>query len=133
MAPFAFWAFIALIFVVVHGPGRSPCLKCANSELAETVIVTNGFFFDPVRWQIVTLDGTVTVTVEPVVVVTVVPVVVVSDPRTLLPLAMLATANPAAARTVTTTTLSDLCTFTPCVPFGPSCARNPIRKQGPYG
>jgi len=46
-----------LLSVVGHGlePGRmSPCLRCAGSALFATRIRTYGFFFLPVRWQIVT-------------------------------------------------------------------------------
>ena len=56
----------------------SPCSRtCASTALALTVIVTNGFDFDPVRWQIVTFFGSVVVVVGVVVVVVGVVVVVV--------------------------------------------------------
>jgi hypothetical protein len=62
------------------GIKKSPWRRCAGRARSETTIGTKGFFFDPVRWQSMTLPGfepvVVVVVVEPVVVV--VPVVVVS-------------------------------------------------------
>jgi hypothetical protein len=59
------------------GITKSPCLRCAGTAREETMIGTQGFFFEPVRWQSRTLPGLELVVVVPVVVV-VVPVVVVS-------------------------------------------------------
>jgi hypothetical protein len=55
----AFLAFLAFVLtdVVGHGPIVSPWRRCAGSALRETVIVTDGFFFECVRWQIVTFFG----------------------------------------------------------------------------
>jgi hypothetical protein len=60
------------------GITKSPCLRWAGIAREETMIGTQGFFFEPVRWQSRTLPGLelVVVVVVPVVVV-VVPVVVV--------------------------------------------------------
>ena len=51
----------ALLGYGIGAPGQvppgptsvSPCALCAGSALFETVITTHGFFFEPVRWQIV--------------------------------------------------------------------------------
>jgi hypothetical protein len=60
----------------------SPCRRCARSAFRETRILRYGFFFECVRWQIVTFFGVVVVVltvvvVERVVVVGVVVVLVV--------------------------------------------------------
>lgn len=39
------------------GIGRSPCFRCAFSALRETTIGTYGCFFEPVRWQSMTLPA----------------------------------------------------------------------------
>lgn len=59
-----------------HGPIVSPWRRCAGTAFWLTVIVTDGFFAEPVRWQIVTLPPVVVVVG---VVVVVVPVVVLVD------------------------------------------------------
>jgi hypothetical protein len=42
---------------VEQGPTVSPCPRCAGSAFCETVIVTNGFVFEWVWWQIVTFEA----------------------------------------------------------------------------
>ncbi len=49
------WQIVKLL--VAHGPMVSPWRKCAGTAFRETVMVTNGFFAEPVRWQMVTFFG----------------------------------------------------------------------------
>jgi hypothetical protein len=85
------WRFILMIVAAVHGPSASPWAKCARTAGAATVMATNGFVFDLVRWQIVTLAGGVDPEVVPVV-----PAVV--TPARPPPLAIATAAKPPAAR-----------------------------------
>lgn len=82
------WVVPVVVVVVVPPPsrvvgqppdagiGRSPCFRCAFSALRETTIGTYGCFFEPVRWQSMTLPA-LPFPLEVVVAVVVVPDVVV--------------------------------------------------------
>jgi len=70
------FVFALLFDPAGHGPIVSPWRRCAGTAFWLTVIVTDGFFVEPVRWQIVTLPPVVVVVG---VVVVVVPVVVLVD------------------------------------------------------
>ena len=76
--PFAFPFELGFDFEPAgQGPIVSPWRKCAGTAFWLTVIVTNGFVFEPVRWQIVTFFAVVVVVVVVGVVVLVLVEVVV--------------------------------------------------------
>jgi hypothetical protein len=112
--------FLPCVFGVlsaaVHGPMWPPPLITAATACWSTVIVTAGCVFDPVRWQTTTLRplGVVLVVVVVTVVVAgaVVVAPVVSRFSSGAPLAMLATAKPAAASTAVPRTTSGVRRFT---------------------
>ena len=98
------------VVVVPHAPIVSPCAACAGHALTLTVIVTDGFVAECVRWQIVTFPVVlgvfdvvtvvlvVDVAVDVETVVDVVPVVLdpleASTASGLLPLASAAATKP---------------------------------------
>ena len=90
------------------GIGRSPCFRCAFAALRETRIATYGRFFEPVRWQSMTLpalpfplDDVVVVVDVPVVVPVVVVVAVSAAAPDFLPALPLPGGGPATAIDVT--------------------------------
>ena len=58
LCAFDFWFLWQMVKLwPAQGPMVSPWRRCARRAFRETLIVTAGFFCDPVRWQIVTFSG----------------------------------------------------------------------------